>query len=243
MMRDVRFTDVIEKLRVASSNDEARGLLNHVVSEYGLKNAVYYADRMPELTQREPYLALTYQEDWVRHYKEQDFFSIDPVLRAGAQSLLPVDWDILDRSAPKVRQMFDEARDFAIGHKGLTFPIRGVNGETALLSITSDFTDREWAKTKSIYMRDFQVIANFIHEMIVRTQKTKKIIPKLSPREHECLKWASEGKTYEDIALLIGIRPGTVKTYMEMSRRKLNALNTTHMVARALSLKLIDPPG
>lgn len=242
-MRDVRFSSIIEKLQDVPKKGDGRELLDRMVSEYGLSNAVYYARKIPELTPKEHFFALTYQDDWVRHYQDQDFFSIDPVLKAGAQSLLPVDWDVLDRRAPKVQQMFGEAQDFDVGHKGLTFPIRGVNGETALLSITSDFSDREWSQTKSIYIRDFQVIANFIHEMIIRTEGGGRLCPKLSPREIECLRWASEGKTYEDIAVLIGIRTGTVKTYMEMSRRKLNALNTTHTVARAISFKLIDPPG
>jgi len=243
MAWDARFSDVIEKLEAASTQSESRALLDRIVRDYGLKNAVYYAQRIPKLTRNAPYLALTYPQDWVRHYTKQDFFAIDPVLKSGMRSLLPVDWDRLDRSPPEVGRMFGEARDFGVGHKGLTFPIRGVNGATALLSITSDCSDREWQTTKSLYMRDFQIIANFIQEMIVRIEKVDLRPPKLTPRELECLKWASEGKTYADIASILGLRVGTVKTYMEMARVKLEALNTTHMVARAIAFRLIDPPG
>jgi len=56
----------------------------------------------------------------------------------------------------------------------------------------------------------------------------------LSARELECLAWAAQGKTYSDIAIVTGLSFGTVKTYLDTCRFKLNAVNLTHAVALAI---------
>jgi DNA-binding CsgD family transcriptional regulator len=63
--------------------------------------------------------------------------------------------------------------------------------------------------------------------------------PSLTEREIECLKWSAEGKTYEDIGLLLGISARTVRFFLENARHKLGSLNTTHAVAAAMLRGLI----
>lgn len=63
--------------------------------------------------------------------------------------------------------------------------------------------------------------------------------PSLTIREIECLKWSAEGKTYEDIGMLLGISARTVRFFLESARHKLGSLNTTHAVASAMLLGLI----
>jgi DNA-binding CsgD family transcriptional regulator len=56
----------------------------------------------------------------------------------------------------------------------------------------------------------------------------------LSPREIECLAWAAQGKTYKEIGMLTGLAYGTVKSYLDTARAKLNAVNLPHAVALAI---------
>ena len=62
----------------------------------------------------------------------------------------------------------------------------------------------------------------------------------LSSRELECLKWAANGKTYRETAAILHLSYGSIKTYLDTSRYKLNAMNVTHAVAIAVSLKIIE---
>ncbi|AXS41405.1 LuxR family transcriptional regulator [Breoghania sp. L-A4] len=240
MKLESAFSILIDEFETIETIAEGRVLLRRIADLYGLRHAVYFASRVPELTTREPYIATTYSEPWIRHYQEMGFVEIDPVLRAGLLQMLPTDWSTFDRSQPMVRRMFGEADEFGVGCQGMTFPIRGAHGEAAMFSITSDASDRDWKFLKAFYMRDFQTIANFVHEMVLRTEDVRPKCPKLSPRELECLKWAAAGKTYADIATILNINVSTVKTYMEFARAKLNTLNTTHSVARAMSARLIN---
>ena len=65
-------------------------------------------------------------------------------------------------------------------------------------------------------------------------------LPHLTNRERECLKWAARGKTNADIAVILNISQSTVRRYIDLARHKLNCLNKTHAVARAIGLGLID---
>ncbi len=55
----------------------------------------------------------------------------------------------------------------------------------------------------------------------------------LSPRERECLKWAACGRTLKEIAMILDLSHGSVRTYLDMARRKLDAVNLAQAVAVA----------
>jgi DNA-binding CsgD family transcriptional regulator len=61
----------------------------------------------------------------------------------------------------------------------------------------------------------------------------------LSPRELEILTWAAKGKTYLETARILGIAYASVHSHISSLRLKLNAVNTTHAVARGYELGLI----
>lgn len=56
----------------------------------------------------------------------------------------------------------------------------------------------------------------------------------LSERERECLLWVAEGKTTEEIALIIGVSGNTVNKYIVGCIQKLSADNRTMAVAVAI---------
>jgi DNA-binding CsgD family transcriptional regulator len=66
------------------------------------------------------------------------------------------------------------------------------------------------------------------------------VLHPLSQRELEVLTWAAEGKTYRDISVITGYSYGTIKTRLDCARYKLNAVNVSHAVAKAITLGLIS---
>lgn len=61
----------------------------------------------------------------------------------------------------------------------------------------------------------------------------------LSERERECLRWVSEGKTTEEIALILSVSGNTVNKYIVSSVQKLSAGNRTMAMAMAIRNGLI----
>lgn len=239
MRAQVSFAAVLEQLDATGTPEDSSALLATIRDRFGLANVVYFASHIPGLTRTEPLLAVTYPDAWVEHYKAEGFVDVDPVLPAGLKAPSPTDWSLFDRKSPALKRFFGEADSFGVGRQGLTLPIRGARGEIAMLSLTSMETPREWASFCRHFTREFQIVAAATHDMVLRVNGARTGPPHLAPRETECLKWASEGNTYEDIATILGITRGTVKTHMESARRKMHTLNTTHTVARAIRLGLI----
>lgn len=237
---DAMFLDTVEQTVQVNSRDEVYTLLHKMVSAYGLKNAAYMVVNLPHRSHREPNIFVTYSSDWVDHYKKRNFVRSDPVLLQGFGSILPVDWDDLDLSRRPVRNLFGEAREFGVGRQGITLPVRGRFGEQALLTITSDDIDHEWSKKKKLFMRDFQVIAYHIHRMVLRVEEVSEQQVHLAPREIECLKWTAMGKTVQEVAQILGVGRRTARFYLELARHKLDAVNVTHAIAKAVSLNIIS---
>jgi DNA-binding CsgD family transcriptional regulator len=56
----------------------------------------------------------------------------------------------------------------------------------------------------------------------------------LSDRERECLFWVAEGKTTDDVALIVGVSANTANRYIAHAIRKLSAANRAKAVAIAI---------
>ena len=67
--------------------------------------------------------------------------------------------------------------------------------------------------------------------------------PRLTARERECLTWCALGRTSEDIGEILGITEGVVRIHVQNAQRKLDCLNRTHAVAKALACNLIAFPA
>lgn len=61
----------------------------------------------------------------------------------------------------------------------------------------------------------------------------------LSERERECLLWVSEGKTTDDVALILGVSSNTVNSYIAHAIQKLGASNRAMAIATAIRSGII----
>jgi LuxR family quorum sensing-dependent transcriptional regulator len=61
----------------------------------------------------------------------------------------------------------------------------------------------------------------------------------LTPRERECLRWASEGKTSREIGQILALSNHTIDGYLRAAMEKLDAVTRTQAVATASKLGLI----
>lgn len=209
---------------------------------YGLTNTAYLGLNLPgRLTSAGPHVLVTYSDAWVEHYRAQNFVEIDPVIHGSLRSILPTDWAHLRQGGGRVRELFNHARLFGVGAEGLSLPVRGPRGEIALFSVASNDSPAQWRLHTRERMAEYQILAHHVHNLIVR-EEVPAAPPRLAPREAEVLFWAAAGKTVTDTSVILGISAHTVRTYLEMARARLNALNTTHAVARSLALGLIRSP-
>ncbi|MCY1668143.1 helix-turn-helix transcriptional regulator [Rhizobium sp. SL86] len=62
----------------------------------------------------------------------------------------------------------------------------------------------------------------------------------LTARELEVVRWTSQGKTSAEIANILSLSDHTVNTYLNKAIKKLDCVNRTQLVAKAIRLRLIS---
>lgn len=236
------FNTTLSRVAEVSDRESLDVVIKGLADGYGLKSAAYFGIRLSGRSNDDPILSVTYSSEWVEHYKERRFVEIDPVIQTGFRRLLPLDWDGFARTEERVKTLFGEATEFGLGKKGLSIPVHGRHGDRALFSISCDLADRDWARDKLHYLRDFQVLATHIHDKVLRLEGHWPQEKHLSPREFECLQWIAEGKTAWECATILGLSQHTVRCYLESTRHKLNAASNTHAVSIAHRAGLLFPP-
>src|SRR5450755_2207952 len=151
------YYELIESLGQSVSKGKGDEFLRVIAGRYGLSHAAYLGVNIPTLTDRVAFGIMTYNPDWVSRYISENYIKLDPVVKHGMMGLLPLDWSTLRGQNRKIDQFFGEAGEFGVGEQGLSFPIRGAHGETALFSINSHDSRPEWEKRKPALLRDMQI--------------------------------------------------------------------------------------
>lgn len=237
-MMERLFFQLVEDLDKVVSDEIGSETLKQIAEKFGLSNVSYLGINIPQVKE-EVYILTTYTEDWVHRYVSQDYVSIDPVVQVGLRGILPLDWKDVRETNDTVKNFFGESQEFGVSRQGLSIPIRGVHGETAMFSLNADRSDREWAADKRRLMRDFQILSYHFHTRVLEQNNVQDEKIELSSKELECLKWVAAGKTSFEIGIILHIPERTVRFFLEGARAKLGTVNSVQAVARAIRLNLI----
>jgi transcriptional regulator EpsA len=102
---------------------------------------------------------------------------------------------------------------------------------------------------KQTYLAD--LVVPYLHGAWVRSQVTWPLdragankpakTGLLTPRETQILQWIYHGKSNIEIGMILEISPLTVKNHVQKTLRKLNVMNRTQAVGKALALRLVNP--
>jgi DNA-binding CsgD family transcriptional regulator len=233
------------------NTDDLVDVLKEITSEAGLSHISYLQYAKSDETSMLSSI-VTYPREWQRHYFLKGYLSIDPVIRHGSRAMLPFDWETLETDEPAVVAFFSDAIRHDLGRRGLSIPVRNRKHTHSLVSFNSNATPNEWESFKRSNMTYLQHLAALIDAAANIDTKlplgsaasinSKPPDPvRLSQREEQCLIWAARGKTYQEVADIVGVSLGSVKTYLDTARHKLHCINLTHTVAVAVATGLISP--
>lgn len=228
---------LITGLQQANTHEDLQGIVISLRELYDVDHVVYHSVK----PSGEQYAALTYEPAWIDRYVEQSYARIDPVIQGCYQRFHAVDWKKLDWSAKPARRFLGEALDAGVGNQGLSVPIRGPNGQFALFTATRRAGDQLWSNYVDEFTNDLILIAHFLNQKALELGKGSDALPRthLSPRETDALSLLALGLSRAQAAENLSISEHTLRAYIESARFKLGAQNTTHAVAKAITLGLI----
>ena len=115
------------------------------------------------------------------------------------------------------------------------FPVHGPGGARAVFAFLGNRNQLTHAETGELGV--FTAHAFSVYSSL--RNATREAEAGLTPRELEAIHWVANGKTSGEIASILSLSEHTVNTYVNNAIRKLDCVNRTHLVAKALRLRLI----
>lgn len=94
--------------------------------------------------------------------------------------------------------------------------------------------DRIWAEKEN----EIMVVAQMMHLRILQLPQLSRARA-LSPRQREALEWVADGKTTQDVALLMGVSAAMVEKHLRLAREALAVETTAQAVAKGTLLNMI----
>lgn len=184
-----------------------------------------------------------YPLEWRERYERKLYIHYDPVVAVGRRSRLPYFWNNSAFISPykKAEQkVFHESGNFGI-NTGYSIPIAGKVGELGLFSVAAH-SDRCLLEAVNGAAHLIYVLGLQLHDHVLSLGTDDDPVATsivLTARELECLKWAAEGLTTEQIADRMSISPATVNYHFNKVVPKFDAANRHHAAIKAVRLGLI----
>jgi DNA-binding CsgD family transcriptional regulator len=227
----------LEAMERTKTLDDLHALVKRLRDLYQVEHIVYHSVSGTG----DQYAVLTYDPLWVDRYITEGYARIDPVVLGCFQRFTPVNWKDLDWTGKPVKRFLGEAVENGVGNQGFSVPIRGPNGQFALLSANDRAGDAEWAAFFEEFQADLLLIAHFLNTKALELEHRGAVQPgpSLSPREVDVMTLLALGQSRAQAADHLHISEHTLRAYLESARAKLGGMNTTHAVAMALSRGLI----
>ena len=232
----IKLTDKI----LGYNSDDLADILKAIASEVGLLHIAHLRFAAEKSSETSLITAVvTYPREWQARYFLKKYLATDPVVRHGRTALLPFDWESLADDDPASLDFFADAARHNVGRNGLSIPVRNRKNAYSLVSFTNDIPKPEWELFKRNKMTILQHLSALIDSAAIAGSRLPPAAVHLSRREEQCLVWAARGKTHQDIAGILGLGPGSVKTHLDTARHKLRCINLAHAVGVAVATGVI----
>lgn len=232
-----------------SINDSIKNQLERKLAKYP---NVKYAYAIMNKRNPADFAIISNRTEWFEVYTKNNFQFIDPVLITASHRVTPFSWDenIIINAGYKLPKIFDIAKKYNVIN-GYTFVLHDQNSNLVVLSImTDEYCDKNIDEIIEENKGNIQMLLITIHDKLISLYKdlnSENDFYKMnnneifSKRENEIIYWASIGKSYQEIALILGIKLTTVKYHMGNTVKKLGVTNAKHAISLAVELQLIRP--
>jgi LuxR family quorum-sensing transcriptional regulator LasR len=178
---------------------------------------------------------LAYQERYARlNYAERD-----PTVRHVLTRTDPLPWRKIEYDQSSY-EILEESRLAGL-RDGVCMSVHHGDRAVSILTLARDqpVNPREEARI----IERGSVLAASLHvaaEGFIVPEMKAKLVPRLSPREKECLRLIAIGKNNSEIADILNIADDTVLTYVKGLFRKLDVTSRTQAAVIGYALGLID---
>ncbi|EDQ34151.1 DNA-binding HTH domain-containing protein [Hoeflea phototrophica DFL-43] len=232
--------DLFQRLKTATTEHELAVSLQALTSEFDFRFfsifdiPATFSDRLSK------HIRLSnLPSEYIEEYDSLNLLSNSSVFAMLRQSTAPMTrfLDLAVKERPteeqQVMRAVFEKHNMTMG---VYFPVHGSNGRRAAMAFYGTRPALSFAETGVLGL----CVLHAFDAYSKMTNKTGTKANGITTRELEVLHWAANGKTSTEIAAILSLSDHTVNTYMNSAMRKLDCVNRTQLVAKALRLHLIS---
>jgi LuxR family transcriptional regulator len=237
--------DLLARMAAATTVDDVWTILTGHLTRLGFARVNYGYTRFRQqqsigAPEDAIYLS-TADPDYVRQYFRTGFFARTPLYRWTMENVGACTWRWVDeayaagRLTPAEAEAVRRNRELGVvAGISVSFPetsprAKGAIGLIADPGLGHEDVDRIWAAEGPAIL----ALCNMAHLKITslpfRTERRA-----LTDRQREALEWVADGKTMQDIALLMGVSVAMVEKHLRLARETLDVDTTAHAIAKAL---------
>lgn len=176
---------------------------------------------------------------WSDRYREQAYFTDDPVSKWSMTRARPFRWREawqMSIQSERVKQINGEATEHGM-KDGVAFPMRSIGGWQAVVSLASEYPlDIGPGGEALLHMASL-----YFHMRATEILSAGSAVPQLSPRQREILSWIAAGKTRWEVGEILSIAEKTVANQVDGILKKFDVGTAIQAVIIALKSGQIQP--
>ena len=237
-------TTQINRLLNTPSIEELWDLHTRCMADYGFDRLIYGYTRYRTATSLgdpEDFVLLTnHAAEYTDQFIGGGLFFHAPMVRWALEHDGACSWAVLRMMASSGAMTEQEAKvlefnqahgvtaGYSVSFKSISPRTKGAIALTAREGLSQDEVDAIWEK----HGEDIVALNNMAHLRILSLPYTA---PgrSLTKRQREVLEWVGDGKTIQDIAMLLELTPATVEKHLRLARDALSVETTAQAVLKA----------
>ena len=252
-------SELIDGFEVARNFEELATKMQRAIEHFGFSAYNFFDAGKAHL--ETPFFFGTTGENWEEEYRSNQFIRHDHTLSFARRTNTAFMWKDaplpvqLGKRKPGAVKLLEAALDHGF-EEGYILPFHFVDlqgrTQTALVALFwKDAAQKLERALSPLRKHELQLVMLYFVQRVVqlRGNEMRKhdtftsrpgSFSHLTDRERDVLTWAGRGRSAAETSDLLGIGQETVKTYIVQAMNKLEAVNKTHAVAKAVHLGLID---
>jgi LuxR family transcriptional regulator, quorum-sensing system regulator BjaR1 len=230
---------MLKEISTLSTQFDMFRFLKKTTETFGLKS--FMVMRLPGATTvslQSVSIFSSWPVELIAAYEKSGLIATSPVTARLRNSSIPFVVDLeheAKRAGGRATEVLALFEGFQM-NRGAFFPVSEPTGERGTVSFYGDRPVPTAQEMLELFMISTHVYDR-LHEIGRKDIRTG---DELTEREVDCLNWTAAGKTSAEISDILGLSEHTVNHYLNRATRKLDTVNRTQAVAKALRMGIIS---
>lgn len=233
----------LDKLTNARTVEELWDLHTRQMKSYGFDRLMYGYTRYRtsnSLGDPQDWVLLSTQSaEYMRHFIDEGLYFHAPMIKWAVANNGACSWrwmmdmQRVENLTPSEQRVMDFNRQmdvtagYTISFRSISERTKGAIALTAKAGLSQDQVEQTWAQHGDAII----VMNNVMHLKLLTLPYSGE--RHLTKRQREVLQWVGDGKTTQDIAVLLELTPATVEKHLRLAREALDVETTAQAVLKA----------